>query len=198
MNIFRQDDPRWNNKQLGSCSKETIGKSGCAITCVAMLTELTPLEINELAVYRQGCLINWKATADRLGMQYDERTDQAVFYPTVAEVKVKSGQHFVVVNADGTQYDPLTGEIGANRYKILGWRNISLKQAVQEPTIAIDKGKLIKELGKFVGVDYSDNDKEFLAHLKNPNLPSMLNGFFKSYGRQIKDKIILVVNDTEV
>lgn len=63
-----------------------------------------------------------------------------------------------------------------------------------ENDIMISKGELIKILGRFVGVDYKESDKDFQAHLNNPNLDRMLDGFFSAYYNKILKEILDVLN----
>src|SRR3990167_6888217 len=115
-----------------------------------MLAGMTPPQINALAVYTNGCLLNWGKTAALLGLEYSAGTKMAARYPPVAEVKLGKAQHFVVVDADGTQYDPWTGKVAKNIYPILGYRNISPRVPATAPIAQVDKGELVVALGKFV------------------------------------------------
>jgi len=53
MKIFSQIDPLWKNDKLGSCS-DTIGTSGCKITCYGMIADKTPQEINKILKEKKG------------------------------------------------------------------------------------------------------------------------------------------------
>jgi hypothetical protein len=63
MERLNQRDPRWANIPLGTSTSTTIGSHGCTITCIAMLSGLTPDEVNRrlLAVsgYAQTNLVIW-------------------------------------------------------------------------------------------------------------------------------------------
>lgn len=63
MEILKQNDSRWANKQLGTCAGITIGSDGCAIVCAAILGHTTPDVINDYLKnnrgYVQGCVLVW-------------------------------------------------------------------------------------------------------------------------------------------
>jgi hypothetical protein len=70
-----QRDSRWAGYQLGTCSGETIGSAGCAMTSVYMIhtgkpwsTTATPQDFNvwlrNNAGYSGGCLLAWSRAAD--------------------------------------------------------------------------------------------------------------------------------------
>jgi hypothetical protein len=70
--FFSQRDSRWANNRLGTCDT-TIGKEGCAITCVAMagarsVYNFNPATLNTYLTknggYSSGCLVNWSVAAN--------------------------------------------------------------------------------------------------------------------------------------
>lgn len=70
--FFSQRDPRWANDKLGTCDT-TIGKQGCAISCVAMAGARSVYNFNPASLntylknnkgYSSGCLINWGVAAN--------------------------------------------------------------------------------------------------------------------------------------
>lgn len=70
--FFSQRQSPWNNYQLGTCSGDTIGSSGCAITSIAMamtpvVTNLDPGVLNSYLTnnggYASGCLVKWANAA---------------------------------------------------------------------------------------------------------------------------------------
>jgi hypothetical protein len=70
--FFSQRDSRWANNQLGTCAT-TIGKEGCAITCIAMagarsVYNFNPATLNTYLTknggYSSGCLVNWSVAAN--------------------------------------------------------------------------------------------------------------------------------------
>jgi len=190
MKLLSQRDKKWANIQLGKCSNETISSSGCVITCMAIMLDTTPDIINRTVVYVKGCLVSWRATANKLGMEHSYIRNRPIKYPCIAEVKISKGrQHFIVV--DGTkQYDPWTGK--ESKYQILSYRNISPK--IKSNEVMISKNKLIKALGRKIGVDYNDDDLGFQGHLKNKNLDTMLQGFFDAQNNQTINVAISILS----
>jgi hypothetical protein len=79
--------------------------------------------------YFGGCKVNYNQhTADLLGLGFDSAKDRPVRYPTIAEVKIKNGQHFVVVLDDQYIVDPWIGAVGKNPYVIKSYRNFNIKE----------------------------------------------------------------------
>lgn len=125
-----QRDPRWRDVQLGF-SHLTIGGYGCYLTCLAMLTGKTPIEVNDI-LRAERCffgpdlaLIDSAKAARALnisffGIQYDINKEPS-WYPNIKEVDMSPApgkqQHFVVrfKDTDGKKkiIDPWTGRIQA-------------------------------------------------------------------------------------
>ena len=126
MQILSQNDPRWKYTILGT-SRSTIGQEGCAITCVAMLAGTTPDQVNAKMPFIEGNLLVWNTVASQWGLEtHNPIMDSSpAFYPTIAHVKLSGYDHYVVVDADGTQYDPWDGTIQKNKYQIIDYRNIT-------------------------------------------------------------------------
>ena len=125
MLAYLQTDNRWKNKKLGTCN-DTIGKSGCFITCLAMLDGRTPDVIDALLTanggYADGCLVNPAPTALILGLTYDGKTTTKPDFSCVAETSYFAPnypQHFFIINPDGSQLDPLGKNI---KYPIVSYR----------------------------------------------------------------------------
>ena len=70
MVYYSQKDERWASEQLGTCKGETIGRSGCKITCLASLCGKTPSDVNKIIPYVSGCLTNDETAAKALGLEY--------------------------------------------------------------------------------------------------------------------------------
>lgn len=80
--FFSQLDSRWSRERLGTCTGDTIGSSGCAITSIAMAAarsvyNMNPSSLNawltKNAGYSGGCLVVWSKAADvdgRAGFAY--------------------------------------------------------------------------------------------------------------------------------
>jgi hypothetical protein len=128
-----QRDPRWRDVKLGF-STLTIGGYGCYITCLAMITGKTPIEVNDI-LRAAGCFFKDKsgqmALLDStkaakalgigfLGIQYDINKEPS-WMPNIKEVDMSPApgkqQHFVVrfKDTDGKKkiIDPWTGRIQA-------------------------------------------------------------------------------------
>ncbi len=54
--IYRQGDSRWGNIKLGN-SKQTISSSGCAVTSVAIAISCSGVQINNVAAFNPGTLV---------------------------------------------------------------------------------------------------------------------------------------------
>lgn len=128
----------WSNDQLGTCSPETIGSHGCAITCTSMVlgfygNSLNPRQmnnwLNQNNGYSGGCLVKWSTVAGYANNvnwigSYNYQTIPADLnkikdeldagYPVIAEVRLSGYQHFVVITGySGTTYyinDPWYGD----------------------------------------------------------------------------------------
>lgn len=113
--FYSQRDPAWSGQQLGGCV-DTIGQSGCAITCVAMLmawesgsgSDPNPPQLNTWLTqhggYSSGCYLNWEIAEDydleNTGLEFagsvpgvpdqwsyiDNELDAASFRPVMVEV----------------------------------------------------------------------------------------------------------------
>lgn len=63
LQLLSQRDARWKDILLGTSTTTTIGSHGCTITCVSMLADLTPDEVNRRLInvngYAQTNLIIW-------------------------------------------------------------------------------------------------------------------------------------------
>jgi hypothetical protein len=68
---FFQDDPRWNQEQLGT-SNDTIGSAGCALSAVAMVlrfygVDVDPKKLNDYLIehngYEREAWIKWEVAA---------------------------------------------------------------------------------------------------------------------------------------
>ena len=185
MILLSQKDLRWSKIQLGTCKSETIGSAGCLITCIAMMLDTTPDWVNLMAVYYKGCLLNSKATAETLGMEYSAIRNRPVRYPCIAEVKVLKNQHFVVVDGN-KQYDPWTGKVG--NYKILSYRNISSKIKGDDINESIVRAlyKMIKQIPIQEEVD---------KHLKAKTYAELFSGFFDAHHNKILKGAILTLEE---
>lgn len=178
-----QRDKRWASLRLGTCSKATIGTDGCAITCVAMLTETTPDKVNDLGLYTNGCLANWSKLAQVLDLQYSLVRNRALAYPCIAETKLSGNQHFIVVDGE-KQYDPWDGKVYQSKYEIISYRNLTPK--------SMDKEQLVRALYKVI--NQVPTQQEIEGHLKAPTYDVLLSGFFKAYRGQVLQEVVDILD----
>lgn len=155
--LMSQRDSRWRSMKLGTSKTLTIGSHGCALTCIGMLTGLTPDYLNKKVAFLGEDLINWSKTATILGMEWTGSKNTPDFYPVIAETTLDGHQHFVVVDKDGLQYDPWTGTT-TRKYKLKSYRNIRIKGVTMD-----FRAQANDVLNKFTGRDNNSPDTEALA-----------------------------------
>lgn len=148
MKIYSQRDPRWKDVILGK-SNTTIGDYGCTITCLAMLTELTPDEVNRrmnaAGAFANGNLVDWrKLKSANLGLEFEWRgytyDNNAVksaigrFGGCLVEVDFDGNprtglRHWVLFRGNQKLWDPWTGtERPTSAYSMLtGFSVIAVK-----------------------------------------------------------------------
>jgi hypothetical protein len=122
MKVYKQTDYQ---DQLGTCN-DTIARSGCFITSLAMLCGKTPPEVNNIlrdnSGYSNGCMVNSDAAAKLLNLEYNGKSTTKPNYTCIAETNYytpKVPQHFFVVQPDGKIIDPLGKGI---KYPIVSYR----------------------------------------------------------------------------
>lgn len=161
---YSQIDPRWKNIKLGTCA-DTIGQSGCKITCLGMFSGKTPEEVNKIMPYVNGCLTDDATAAKELGLEFQGRVKVAPvgFGWCIAETDhyAKKGvpQHFFVYDADTkNRVDPLdlnpVPEV--NNYNIVSYR--LYKPLIKEET-TMDKD-FVKAVSDLCGEDFGANLNE--------------------------------------
>lgn len=154
MNILSQRDPRWANIKLGT-SNVTIGGYGCTITCLAMVSGITPDIVNQKFIdgegFANGNLVIWSKVNllpwcqfEWRGNTYDnERVKKAIadYGACLVEVDFDGSdrtddRHWVVYIGNGRMYDPWTGtEESTNKYPVRGFSVIKrIPQPVQAPS----------------------------------------------------------------
>lgn len=132
MNILCQRDTRWKDVTLGT--KGTIGDYGCLITCLAMASDLSPIEVNDklksVGGYQDGNLVIWtkiQAAIPQLqfefrGSTYDnDRVKSSIDKNGYCVVEVDGSRiggtrHWVLYIGGGQMYDPWTGVQKATSY----------------------------------------------------------------------------------
>lgn len=167
---YSQIDPRWKNIKLGTCS-DTIGQSGCKITCLGMLSGKTPEEVNKIMPYVNGCLTDDATAAEALGLEFQGRVKVAPvgFGWCIAETNhyAKEGvpQHFFVYDADTKiRVDPLdlnpVPEV--NNYNIVSYR--LFKPLSNETKMNKEFVKIVSELcGESYGESLNESEQKDAA-----------------------------------
>jgi hypothetical protein len=126
MILLSQQNLKWKNIRLGF-GWSTIGKAGCYITSLAMLTDKEPPEVNDILKKNKafsGSMIIAHRAAQALGLQFHGQSKTPPDYPCVAEVDFYWGprfqMHFVVFVPPGSIYDSWDGiKKPANTYRII-------------------------------------------------------------------------------
>lgn len=142
MIAFKQGDPRWRNIKLGTCPTDTIGTSGCFITCLGCFLDKQPDEVNKLLTdqggYSGGCLLITSKACEILGMTYGGKLKNStnVVYPCIGETDhfaPNVPQHFFVMLSATEILDPLDGREKVNPYKVVSYRLFSKKDDMDAP-----------------------------------------------------------------
>lgn len=157
MKFYSQKDPKWSKEKLGTCT-DTIGQSGCKISCYGMFAEKNPSEVNKILKekkgYTSGCLTSDAIDLPLLGLKFEGRV-----YPPIIPNKIciaetdhykKVGvkQHFFIFSpSDNKRVDPLDlkPDWEENNYRIVSYRivgvpvEIPVKNKIEEWALAIKK-----------------------------------------------------------
>lgn len=170
MTEFSQKDPLWASKKLGTCSV-TIGGYGCFITCLAMMCDKRPDEVNQLLKdnggYVEGCMVDSETSADILNLNYSGKTTEWQNSLCIAETNDYAPnypQHFVLWLGDGHIVDPLIGYVTANNYNISNFRFFKPKGETMSEPVFIDKPMATAIATNFINYMYSKQD---FALIKN-------------------------------
>jgi len=158
---YSQKDLKWASERLGTCPNETIGKSGCKISCLASFCGKTPSEVNKIIPYVSGCLTEDVSAAKALGLPFLGKTTVKPDFDCIAETDhFKSRgvlQHFFILLSDGRCIDPLDAipVPKKNPYKIVSYR-LFKPLLVEEPM----EKEFVKALSELTGEDYGSNLNE--------------------------------------
>ena len=161
MTYYSQKDPKWASEQLGTCKGETIGRSGCKITCLASFCGKTPSEVNKIIPYVSGCLTNDETAAKALGLTFLGKSSVKPDFECLAETDhYKSRgvpQHFFILLTDGRCVDPLDLNPAPkkNPYKIVSYRlfkPLSVEESMEK--------EFVKAVSDLVGEEYGSNLNE--------------------------------------
>ena len=161
MTYYSQKDQKWASEQLGTCKGETIGKSGCKITCLASFCGKTPSEVNKIIPYVSGCLTNDETAAKALGLAFLGKSSVKPDFDCIAETDhyKRRGvlQHFFILLTDGRCVDPLDLNPAPkkNPYKIVSYRlfkPLSVEESMEK--------EFVKAISDLVGEEYGSNLNE--------------------------------------
>ena len=142
MTPYSQNDPRWSHHLMGESLIDTIGRVGCAVTCYAMMADVTPDVTNQKLIAGRGYanldLVEWSTDATIMDLAYDEENN-TVSYPSIAWTDHYKSQgyptHYFVVLDGHTIIDPLDGRTKENPYNILGYQHVHPKQTTNTPSM---------------------------------------------------------------
>lgn len=150
MRVYCQRDTRWKDQKLGT-SQVTIGSHGCTITCLGMLAEMTPSEVNAALLsvngYANGNLVIWDKIDDALPnltclersttYNNDKVADAISKYGgCLVEVNgapIGGSKHWVLYIGNQKLVDPWDGETKpTSSYQALGFAVIAVKTGAGE------------------------------------------------------------------
>lgn len=165
MNILCQRDARWKDTTLGT--KGTIGDYGCLITCLAMASGLTPIEVNDklkgVGGYQDGNLVIWtKIQAAIPSLQFEfrgttynnDKVKSAIDKNgyCIVEVdgsRIGGARHWVLYIGNGQMYDPWTGvQKATSYYPATGYsivNKVSIPEAPKDPTLVSCEADLAEQ-----------------------------------------------------
>lgn len=130
MTPFSQKDPRWASKTINKTTS-TIGAVGCVDTCLAILCDKQPDQIDDTLTDQGGfvgALVLWGKACQILGLNYSGAGNVASGYPTVAWTDYYAGHgyptHYFVMIDSSTIIDPIDGQQKRNPYPIRGYQYI--------------------------------------------------------------------------
>jgi len=188
MTPFSQRDFRWSWKKLGYCST-TIGEKGCAITCLGIMTDKRPDEINEILKnnggFVSGCICLWERATFLLQLDWQGVSTKPKFYPCIADVRMKNGsQHFVVCLDPTTIIDPWDGKTKSNPYTVVSYRNIRPK-AVSPLPIPSEFPRKVKVIVPVLNVRCKPTTKSGLCGSKQLHYGDVFTAVDKVVGENI-------------
>lgn len=166
MKLYSQRDIRWAKEKIGN-TNSTIGQYGCTITCIAMLAEITPSEVNKRMTRVGGYLrdlviwekineaIPWLSNGIRARKYENNKVTQAISDNGGCLVEVDfdgvvdtpNDEHWVLFVGNKTLYDPWTGTVkDTNHYPVLkGYTIINLKDDMDEKIYTEDEMTVVRE-----------------------------------------------------
>ena len=149
---------KWYGQKLGTCNT-TISAQGCFITCLSMIAEKEPPDVNYLLLngggYSNGCMLVSQRAADILGLEYKGKVYKEPSGVCVAETNHYASrgvpQHFFIFE-EGLIVDPLDKDPNwkRNHYHIVSYRLFNNKEETmsKKPYIKSDLRNTLKKWDK--------------------------------------------------
>jgi hypothetical protein len=148
MKLFSQRDIQWKDNLMGS---GTLGNFGCTVTCLSMISEITPAvmnnEIKSVGGYQDNFII-WEKLDFIKGFDFIKRVrtyenaEVAANLPCLVEVNgapIGGTTHWVLYIGNQKCYDPWDGkEKSTSTYIPIGYAVVKYK-AVAEPCVIDDQ-----------------------------------------------------------
>lgn len=167
MEKYKQCDPKWGDKKLGT---GTICDRGCTVSCLAMASGVTPDVVVDRCEFTPEGAIYWAST-DAIGLdfiwrgyEYDnDRVKEVIdkYGFCLVEVDNSGTTHWVLYIGNQRMIDPLTGrENKTSKYPATGFCILEKKQSVPS-----DLEICLKQHGELVAE--CENLKKKIEELKN-------------------------------
>lgn len=186
MRPLSQRHPAWSHIPLGLSRVTTIGTHGCTVTCLAMLADTTPDEVNQRLLkaraYANTNLVIWYKIHDALPSLTWEVRSQTYNHSAVLRAVRNYGACMVEVDFDGTGrgdnrhwvlyidggmlIDPWTGLIEPqHKYPVRTGYSV-IKRAKEEPKPPIiededmtpeQRQEIVEDTARAVGADIINN-----------------------------------------
>ena len=162
MKIYSQRDPKWKDETLGT--KGTIENYGCTCSCIGMLADLTPSEVNQrlksVNGFANGNLVIWSKIKEAIpwlefvwrGYEYNNyKVSKAIeenggCLVEVSGARIGGSKHWLLFIGNRRAYDPWTGEeISTSLYTpITGYAEIKVIGQPDTPVMQITQEELDK------------------------------------------------------
>ena len=160
MTPYSQRDNKWKDDKMGS---GTLGNFGCAVTCISMISEITPAvmnnEIKSVGGYQDNMLV-WEKLDLIKGLDFIKRVrtyennEVANNLPCLVEVNgapIGGTTHWVLYIGNQKCWDPWDGkEKSTSTYFPIGYSVIKWKAPIVEPPpcVITDQTKIPQLDGK--------------------------------------------------
>ena len=167
---------KWYGQKLGTCNT-TISAQGCFITCLSMIAEKEPPDVNYLLLngggYSNGCMLVSQRAADILGLEYKGKVYKEPSGVCVAETNHYASrgvpQHFFIFK-EGLIVDPLDKDPNwkRNHYHIVSYRLFNNKEEPMSKTYYIksDLRNTLKKWDKDFDHEKSSDHKKMAGKLE--------------------------------